>query len=171
MLCHDWSFSRSRPYLFAIRVHECNTLVLKHEASVFGHLSIRSPMSPRSVYLKIAAYPHPRRVSHVPHRSSPTTDPTGVESPTIMTIRGAMKDVTQDKPHYDCNTRNTFNRYHPIYHSFSQQSFGSSFVISRVSYNTYFQPPTLTVHLPTWTLRRAVPRCLHLKRGHHTGLN
>ena len=54
----------------------------------------------------------------------------------------------QDKPRHDHNTRNTSDRHHPLYLSFPYQSFGSSFVISGVSYHSYFQPPTLT---PTFT--------------------
>ena len=77
----------------------CNTLTLKHNVLVFGHLSIRSPTSLRSVYMKLAAYTHPCRVLNVPQRSSPTTitEPIDVEPPAIITIWGLMKHVAQDR--------------------------------------------------------------------------
>ena len=44
--------------------------------------------------------------------------------------------------------------------------------LSQVRRTTHiFQPRTLTLRSSTWTLRPAVPRCLHLKRRHHTGPN
>ena len=74
----------------------------------------------------------------------------------------------QDKLRHDRNTRNASVRHHPLYLSFPYQSYRCSFVISCVSYHSYFQPPTLTA---TWTLRPVTPHSLHLRRGHHTGLN
>ena len=38
VLWRDWSFSRSRLYWLAVRIHECKTLILKHDVLVFGLL-------------------------------------------------------------------------------------------------------------------------------------
>ena len=55
VLCRDWILSPLHLYLFVVRTHKRSTLILKHDVLAFVHLSIRIPLSQRSVYLKIGA--------------------------------------------------------------------------------------------------------------------
>ena len=124
LLCRDWVFFLPSPVHTSCgskaRVHGCNTLILKHNVFPFGHLSIRSPTSLRSVCLNIGAqHPSSLRLKCTPKINlNHTANCCRTSDDYEHLVLKSTCHCTQDDPCHDCDTRNTSVRHHPLYLSF-----------------------------------------------------